>query len=205
MKSHTAPIHACRTALKPLFPNKISPSAPPRLARSAGSLSALRTFLLFIRLICLRIGQPVSCACDPHRSPCCGTFQLNLATCCGPSTGITQGAACPHAGRSLQPESLVQNYQVFPLGADLPGGGDGNRGGNKRCLAFVFSQTNAWEMVAQLFLPFSLTAPCPGCSGKEGSSSSAPRLWVQPCVACAVLLEMFCTDCSPSDPLACRS
>lgn len=63
----------------------------------------------------------------------------------------------------------------FPFGTHLPEGGDGSRGGNKRCLAFIFSQTSVWQMVAQLSLPFSLIAPHPGCSWKQRSSLFAPK------------------------------
>lgn len=71
-------------------------------------------------------------------------------------------------------------------------------------MAFIFSQKNAWQMVAQLFLPFSLIAPHPGCSWKQCSS----LFWVRPCVACTTLLEITCscTDlskgaASPTTPL----
>lgn len=62
------------------------------------------------------------------------------------------------------------NHQVFPL-ENVPGGRDGDRGGNEHSLAFIFSQKNARQMVAQRFLPFSLIAPHPGCLGKQCSST----------------------------------
>lgn len=48
----------------------------------------------------------------------------------------------------------MQNQPDFSFGAHLPEGGDGDRRGNKQHLVFVFSQRNAWQMVAQLSLPF---------------------------------------------------
>lgn len=62
------------------------------------------------------------------------------------------------------------NHQVFPS-ENVPGGKDGDRGGNEHSLAFIFSQKNARQMVAQRFLPFSLIAPHPGCLGKQCSST----------------------------------
>lgn len=64
----------------------------------------------------------------------------------------------------------IPNHQVFPS-ENVPGGRDGDRGGNEHSLAFLFSQKNARQMVAQRFLPFSLIAPHPGCLGKQCSST----------------------------------
>lgn len=199
MKSHTAPIHACRMAFKTLFPNKIFPSSPPWLARSTGSLLVLRTSLLFISLICLRIGQPVSCACDPCWSHCCETFQLKLATCCIPAPASRRGLAAPTPGPAPSQRAWYRTTRI-----SLWGRSAWRRG---------WEQGREQALLGICFLPdkcladgcTTLLALLPDCAlsrlFREGRLFlCAPRLWVQPCVACAMLLEVTLHRLLPQRP-----
>lgn len=98
-------------------------------------------------------------------------------------------------------QNPTPNHPVFPL-ENVPEGGDGDRGGNKHCSAFIFSQKNTRQMVAQRFLPFSLIAPHPGCFGSNAlphiSAMRYPRVpllqlppiyWGCPCLCFMVGLS----------------